>query len=168
MPTELLPKGLEIKIKVFSAVNLVKFVNVETGQIVESRAFDWDSLEPIFAGEERFSTNKEFVYTPTSATVAYQFIFKRLGWKRLASIIGEKLGCKYTPEWFESQLKQQIKEGTRRILIISKANSIGRFTCENNVLIFWKGENFLLDDVDFETGWNKRLENAKAKWKIVK
>jgi hypothetical protein len=155
--------------KVFSASPIRTFKNIVTNEKVDSRAFNWAKNEPIMAGNERMYPEKEFVYTPIAATVAFQYIFKKYGLEKIAEMLRNKTGVDFKTEDFANELQTEINRGQRKILIMTKAWTLCRATCSDNRLILWTGEKFLMEDCildDDPQSWNVRLK--KSNWRLLK
>lgn len=167
-----LPKGFELVLKVFSGETERHWVNIETKETKQARAFDWDSMKPITLGEERRFKNKEFFWSPTSSEVHYQLVFKKYGLQKIVEWINSKTnGVNINIEEFEKELLTEIKRGTKRLMVITTAWSLGRQGCKGNDWFFWTGDAFLLANVDLDEhseSWNKQLSAKGSKWRVSK
>jgi len=167
---ETLPKGFQLVLKVFSSSPVRTFKNIVTDQKVESRAFDWSSLKPILVGEERKYPQKEFVWSPTSGEVHFQLIFKKLGYEKIAEMLKSKTGVNFDMKDFKKELEHEIKRGSKRVMIITRAWQLCVQDCPKNEIIFWSGDSFTTDDCvtdEDPLSWNSRLEAKKSNWRLV-
>ena len=170
---ENLPKGFQLVLKVFTSTPVRTFKNIVTDEKISSRAFDWTSLKPILAGEERRYSQKEFVFSPTSGEVHFQLIFKKMGFEKIAEMIKSKTGVNFKTEDFRKDLEHEIKRGSKRVIIITRAWQLCVQNCPDNEIIFWSGDSFntdncILDEDPQNQSWNQRLEKAKSNWRLVK
>jgi hypothetical protein len=167
---EELPKGFELVLKVFG-LRIRRFKNIVTDEKVDSRAYDWLGNKPIQLKKERMYPQKENVWTPTSGEVHYQFVFQTHGLEQIIETLKAKTGVNFDSEDFKRDLQKEIKRGTKRVMIITKAWQLCRESCPDNELIFWMSDSFNEEhcvlDGDVES-WNARLEKAKSNWRLLK
>jgi len=159
-----LPIGVEIALSFFGAETPLRWINVKSGEEMDARAFDWDTLTPIILGQERQVKIKEFVLHFIGEAFLHP-LFKSQGWKGLAAYVESKTGIAITAEELEGKIKTLVESGAKRIVITTKAGTLGRKACPDNSLIF-KLESFGSTSLDYENGFNKRIMEKQGEWII--
>ena len=159
-----LSSGIEICLAILSCENPVEWINIESGEIMDARAFDWTELKPIPVGRERTCENKEFVYRYCAEANLTGFL-KKSDWKAVALYVEHKTSVWLLPSDLENKIKELVESGAKRIVIVSKAMTLGRKSVPDNTLIY-RVNVFNSDNIDYQVGWNQRITAKGGKYLI--
>jgi len=157
------PSELQICLSIFACENPHEWINTTSGEKMDARAFDWNTLEPIPVGQERMHEKKEFIYSYCGESFVHP-LFPKGGWKLMAGYVERVTGIPTDPTEFEQKITELYTEaGAKRVILLKRSNSLGRKDMANDKLIFRFEPGI---KVDYQAGWNLRIQSKGGKWLV--